>query len=1071
MGVLALVLLGAVSYTYLKIDRLPPLNFPVVNVIISYPQAAAQDVEQLITKPVEDAVSGVAGIAQISSTSSEGQSNVRIQFVDDADPNLTALDVERRVSAIRNRLPADAGVPSVRKADPNAFPIMNIALTGAPLDTLYDLASTQLQPALQSVLGVATVNISGGLQREIQVKVDYQKLAAYNLTVQNVSTALVAANVASTVGSSNQGSQKLDIRTAGRFETAAALRELVISQTTAGPVLLRDLATVEEGYKDRTQLQRLNGQDAVGLSVVKDSNSNALQVADDVREVLDNMQKIFPEGTDILVRNDSSVFTRQSLHAVQFDLLLAVLLVGAVTLLFLHEWKNVVIILLSIPVSMISTFLYMYAAGFTLNVMTLMALALMVGILVDSSIVVIENIHRHLQLGEEPREAALKGRAEIGLATLAIAAADIVVYVPIAFMSGQVGQLFRQYGLTVVAATIFSLLISFTLTPMLASRWLSHDTESASLFARFGRWWDERFDRLAAFLERMVPVAVKGRWVVIVASFALFAAAGFLIQARMIGSEYTPAEDDGNFQVTMRTPPGTSLEAVDRSARLLEDAITAIPEVQAVFTSVSAGGSGMGGGDSRANVSVQLSSKTERNRSVFEVMNEVRQLGRQVPNATTSASQSSSLPGGGGSNVSINVVGPDADVVTGLAPNVQSVASTVPGLVDVQNQASAARPELHIDLDSVRMAQLGVTAQQVTDTLRITLGGRVVTVLRPTGKPQSDITLVASDADRGNLSNLSAVPIRGTANQNNVVPVVTLGQVATISSGTGPVEINRIDRQRTIEVRGSVTGRSLGDVSTDLKTALDGVQLPAGYSVQLRGSVNQLNNALAALGQAMVLAVILEYMLLVALYQSWFYPLVLLFSVPLGLVGSMFALWFTGNTINIFSLIGLIMGFGLVAKNGILLVDFTNMMRAQGLERTEALAAAVRVRLRPILMTSATMVFGMFPLALKLESGAESRAPMAVVVIGSIVMATVLAVFVIPPVYTLFDDLQGLLSRRPAKAKVPAAVPAHVPAPAPAPVPVPVPAGAHGAVAGDAASRPEREAPRPPSGAPEPRPA
>src|SRR5438309_2044835 len=484
MGVLALVLLGAVSYNYLKIDRLPPLNFPVVNVVISYPQAAAQDVEQLVTKPVEDAVSGVSGIAQINSTSSEGVSNVRIQFVDDADPNLVALDVERRVSAIRNRLPADAGVPSVRKADPNAFPIMNIALTGASLDTLFDIASNQMQPALSSVIGVATVNISGGLQREIQVKVDYQKLAAYNLTVQQISTALTAANVASTVGSTDQGTQQLDIRTAGRFETAPALREIVIAQTTAGPVLLRDLATVQEGYKPRTQLQRLNGQDAVGLSVVKDSNSNALQVADDVRASLDKLQRILPEGTQVLVRNDASVFTRQSLHAVQFDLGLAVLLVGFVTLLFLHAWKNVIIILLSIPTSMISTFLYMYAAGFTLNVMTLMALALMVGILVDSSIVVIENIHRHLQMGENSREAALKGRAEIGLATLAIAAADIVVYVPIAFMSGQVGQLFRQYGLTVVAATIFSLLISFTLTPMLASRWLSHDHELSSPLAR-----------------------------------------------------------------------------------------------------------------------------------------------------------------------------------------------------------------------------------------------------------------------------------------------------------------------------------------------------------------------------------------------------------------------------------------------------------------------------------------------------------------------------------------------------------------------------------------------------------
>jgi HAE1 family hydrophobic/amphiphilic exporter-1 len=1076
MGVLAIVLLGAVSYTYLKIDRLPPLNFPVVNVVISYPQAAAQDVEQLVTKPVEDAVSGVSGIAQISSTSAEGTSNVRIQFVDDADPNLTALDVERRVSAIRNRLPADAGVPSVRKADPNAFPIMNIALTGAPLDQLFDLASTQMQPALSSVLGVATVNIQGGLQREIQVKVDYQKLAAYNLTVQQISTALAAANVASTVGSTDQGSRQLDIRTAGRYETPAALRELVIAQTTAGPVLLRDLATVDEGYKQRTQLQRLNGQDAVGISIVKDSSSNALQVADDVRDVLDKMTKILPEGTQVLIRNDASVFTRQSLHAVQFDLVLAILLVGLVTLLFLHAWKNVVIILLSIPTSMISTFLYMYIAGFTLNVMTLMALALMVGILVDSSIVVIENIHRHLQQGEEPRVAALRGRAEIGLATLAIAAADIVVYVPVAFMSGQVGQLFRQYGLTVVAATIFSLLISFTLTPMLASRWLSHDHESSSPLARFGRWWDLRFDRLAALLQGLVPRAVQARWFVVGASFLLVGTAVFLLQARLIGSEYAPAEDDGNFNVNMRTPPGTSLDATDRAAQQLEDAIMRIPETVAVFTSVTAGGSGFGGGDSRASMSVQLVPKGERNRAVFDVMNEVRSTGRQIPNTTTSASVSSPLGGGGGNNVTMNVVGPDVDVVTGLAPQVQAVASDVPGIAQVQNTASAARPELHIDLDAVRMAQLGVTAQQVTDTLRITLGGRVVSVLRPSGKPQEDITLIASESDRSNLANLSSIPIRGTATQNNAVPVVTLGQVATISNGSGPVEIQRIDRNRTIEIQGQISGRSLGDVATDLRTALDSVTLPAGYAVQLRGSVNQLNNALTALGQAMMLAVILEYMLLVALYQSWFYPLVLMFSVPLGLVGSLFALFITGNTINIFSLIGLIMGFGLVAKNGILLVDFTNLLRAQGLERTEALAQAVRTRLRPILMTSATMVFGMFPLALKLESGAESRAPMAVVVIGAILTATALAVFVIPPVYTLFDDLQGLLARKPARVREPEAVPARVPAP----TPVPVPVGARGAVATNGASangrhdgEPEREheAPRPPSGAPEPRPA
>ncbi len=1066
MGILAIVLLGGVAYTYLKIDRLPPLNFPVVFVSVTYPLAAAQDVEQLVTKPIEDAVAGVAGIAEISSTSSEGQANVRIRFVEDADLNLTALEVERRVSGIRNRLPAEAGVPSVRKADPNAQAIMNIALTGAPLDELFDLATTQLQPALQSVLGVATVNVSGGLQREIQVKVDYARLAAYNLTVTQVATALAAANVSNTVGSGERGTQLLDIRTAGRFETPAAMRDVVIAQIaapaatasgTGGAVLLRDVATVEEGYKPRRQIQRLNGQEAVGLSIVKEGNANALQVADDARETLERLEGILPAGTSVLIRNDSSVYTRSSLHAVQFDLVLAILLVGFVALLFLHAWKNVVIILLAIPTSMISTFLFMFIAGFTLNVMTLMALALMVGILVDASIVVIENIHRHLRMGETPREAALRGRSEIGLATVAIALADVVVYVPIAFMSGTVGQLFRQYGLTVVAATVFSLIISFTLTPMLASRWLSHDTEGKSPLARFGRWWDARFDRLASALENLVPRAIQHRWFVVAGSLVLVMAAASLIQFRLVGSEYVPAEDDSNFSVNMRTPPGTTLEAADRSARQLEEALQRVPEVVAVFSSVSGAGVGFGGGESRANITVQLVPKQERDRSVFDVMTEVRQMGRQIPNVTVSSSVSSPLGGGGGNNVNINVSGPEVDVVTQAAAQVQRAASDVPGLVDVQNQGTAARPELHIVLDNVRLAQLNVTAQQVNDALRTTLGGRVVTVLRPTGKPQQDITLIASDVDRTDLTNLASIPIRGGALQGNQQAVVTLGQVATLSSGSGPTEINRVDRNRTLELRGTVQGRPLGDVSTDLRAAVDSVALPPGYSVSLRGSVNQLNSALAALGQAMILALILEYMLLVALYQSWFYPLVLLFAVPLGLVGSLFGLWVTGNTINIFSLIGLIMGFGLVAKNGILLVDFTNMLRAGGLDRTQALAQAVRTRLRPILMTSATMVFGMFPLALKLEAGAESRAPMAVVVIGAIVTSTALAVMVIPAVYTLFDDLQGLLARRPA--------PRRVPEYAPAPVPALALDGANGHRDGE--RQPEREAPaRPPIGTP-----
>jgi HAE1 family hydrophobic/amphiphilic exporter-1 len=1021
MGIIALVIMGLVAHSYLRVDRLPPVNFPFVSVSVSYPQASAQDVEQLVTIPIEDAVSGMEGVSRISSTSSEGSSNVNIQMVEDADANAAALEVGRRLAGIRRRLPTDASDPSVNKADPNAFPIMNIALTGAPLDQLYDIASTQMQPALQSVLGVATVNISGGLQREIRVTVDYAKLAAYNLTVSQIATALAAANVTSTVGNVQQGTKLLDLRAVGNFENKTDLENLVIAQTTNGPVLLRDVATVRDAYKDQTNLQRVNGQDAVGLSVVKNSGANALQVADDVKDTLNRLTSQLPPGTRVLITNDSSVFTRASLDAVQTDLALAVLLVAFVTLLFLHEWRNVVIIVLAIPTSMISTFFVMYALGFTLNVMTLMALALIIGILVDDSIVVLENINRHLKQGKAPREAAESGRAEIGLAGIAITFADVVVYVPIAFMSGSVGQLFRQYGLTVAAATLFSLLISFTLTPMLASRWLGHGEGRTGPLAAFGRWWDARFEVLSRFAGRVVPTTVNHRWLVVLLGALLVGAAIAMIQLRLVGTEYAPLEDDNNFNVNMSTPPGTTLQATDASARQLEALLQQIPEVQDVFASVSGGGGfgGFGGGGGRAGMAVQLVPKSQRGRSAVDITQQVRTFSRQIPGVTINASIQSPFGGGGGgggNNLSVIVSGPELATLNQVATQVQLAAADVPGLTPLQNSSLAGTPELRIVLDAARMAQLGVTSQQVNDALRTTLGGRVVTTLRPTGKSQQDVTLVANDVDRTNLTSLMAIPIRGGAaaaagGAAANTAVVTLGQVATVQSGTGPIQIQRTDRNRTLTLSGTAVNRPLGEVANELRALLANQQLPPGYSWRLGGQVDQLNSALGQLGQAIVLALILEYMLLVALYQSLAHPLVVMLAVPLGLVGSIFGLYLTGNTLNIFSLIGLIMGFGLVAKNGILLVDYTNTLRARGLERVEALAEAARTRLRPILMTSATVICGMIPLALKLESGAESRAPMAVVVIGAMLTSTFLALLVVPAVYTLLDDLQALFSR------------------------------------------------------------
>ena len=1002
MVILGIVLMGAISYTHLRVDRLPPIDIPFLGINVSYPQASAQDVELLVTQPIENAVAGLSGVTSVSSNSSEGRASVTIRFANGTNIDAAALEVGRRVAAVRRQLPADATDPTIFKADPNASPILNIALTGAPVAQLFDLANTSLQPALQSVRGVASVSISGGLQSEIQVQVDYTKLAAYGVTIQQISTALTAANVTAPVGSLDQGTKTLNMRSVGAVQEFPALEQLVVQQTTTGgPVLLRDVATVTEGYKQQTQFQRMNGAEAVGLTVVKQSDANELQVSTDVKDKLEQLKALLPEGTQLKITNDNSIFTRSSLDAIQRDLVLAILLVGIVMLLFLHQWRNTVIVLLAIPTVLISTFLFMFALGFTLNIMTLMALALMIGILVDDSIVVLENIHRHLELGESPIRAALNGRSEIGLAAIAITLADVIVYAPIAFVSGTVGQLFRQYGLTIVIATLLSLLVSFTLTPMVASRWMKHEeSEGHGPWARFGRWWDDQFGRLGSLTARTVPFFVRTRWLVTIVAIAMLGVCAALLQLGALGTEYAPQEDDGNLRVSLNMPSGTSLSAIDDAGRQLEAALTTIPEVKNVFTSISTGG---------ANLAVEIGSKHDRTRSASVIADDIRAIGRTIPGAQVSASINSPLGGGGGTNaVQVQISGPELDTLTQIASQVQSIGTNVQALSALQSNGLQASPELHIQLDRARMAQLGVTSQSVATILRTSLTGSTVSALRRPGQPQVDITIIGTARNRASLNDLMAVPVASGFNAGGAVNAtgpVTLGQIATVVPGSGPVQIQRTDRNRTLTLRGVASGRPLGPVAADLRAEIAKLELPPGYAVTLGGQVQQLDEALASLSQALILAVVLEYMLLVALYQSWFYPLVRMMAVPLGLVGALIGLIVTGNTLNIFSIIGLVMAEGLVAKTSILLIDYTNTLREEGMERTAALAEAARTRLRPILMTSATMVFGMFPLALKLEAGAESRAPIAVVVIGALVSSTFLTLIVVPALYTLFDDL------------------------------------------------------------------
>ena len=709
MALLALVLMGGVAYTYLHVDRLPPVSIGVVSVSASLPNASAENVALLITEPIENAVSGISGVDTISSTSSEGSASVIVQLADGYDPNRADLDIQQAMGPITRQLPTNVTAPVVRKFDPNASPILNVAFTGAPLDQLYDIATNQIQPALQSVPGVGQVNISGGLQREIEVQVDYSKLAGYGVTMQQVSSALSGANVAVPSGSVPVGAQTINVVPQGLFTNVADIQNVLVTDSpSSGPIRVGDVANVVQTYKTQTNLQRLNGRDAVGLSITPNSDANTVQVADAVQAELEHLKTLLPAGTSTTVVNDQSVFTRASLDSIQRDLALAVILVAVVILVFLHDWKHTIIVLCAIPTSLISTFLVMYLLGFTLNTMSMMALALMIGILVDDSIVVLENIHRHLQLGETPMQAALNGRGEMGMAALAITLADVVVYTPIAFMSGSIGQLFRQYRLTVVAATLFSMLASFTLTPMLASRWLRHGG-GAGHFAwlqPFGAAWDRGFERLSQLFAHSVPRTVGARWIVVLIAVLCVGAAGLMIPLHLLSAEYAPAEDDNNFTVNLQLPPGTSLDATNQAAVQLESMVRALPEVQYYFTSVSIpGGGGFNrGGASSVNMTVQAVPKSQRKRSVFDLISVLRGQARQIPGANFNGGVQSPLPGGGGGgggSINVTISGPDLNTVTQLAADSQSVLSAVPGVADVRNGGLRQLREL------VREARVG----------------------------------------------------------------------------------------------------------------------------------------------------------------------------------------------------------------------------------------------------------------------------------------------------------------------------------------------------------------------------
>ncbi len=1051
----ALLILGLVSWSKLGVDLFPALDSPIVTVTTVYPGAGPEAIDTLVTRKVEDAVSGMNDVDYIQSSSYEGISSVVVVFTEKAGKD-TAVDVERRVNAIRSQLPADIKAPTIGKFDPMAQPIMLLSLSGnRDLGQLQRIAEDKLEKRLEATTGVGQVTLIGGLEREIQVRVDEHKLQARGLSILQVNQALSGDNLNVPAGTLTQSGKDWTVRLNNQAQTPAELNGILVASTATGPVFLRDVATVVDSYKDVSRVQRTGGESALAITLVKQASANTIETADAIKKTVAQLQEELPAGVTASIISDSSIFIRQSVSDVQRELFTAVMLTGLVLLVFLHTFRSTLIVLLAIPTSLIATLAVMFFMGFSLNMMSLMGLTLTVGILVDDSIVVLENIFRHLQRGEEPREAALNGRSEIGFAAIAITLVDIVVFTPIAFMSGMVGQYFRQFGLVIAVATLFSLFVSFTLTPMLASRWyrrgqsgeIESSGRSRNPMVGFARLWNTGYERLERAYGRTLKVALRLRWWVVGIGAASFVGGILLVVTGALSTEFMPDADIGQVVVSLEMPAGTTLDVTDAAARKIEQRILAWPEADKVSTSVGVGGSaGFASSQARyARLQVELKPRHERVRTPLQLTEEARTYGRDIPGAVVKASVPS-MVNIGGSAINVRIQGEDQQILASLAAQVAAIVRHTPGTTDVNDGGVTGQPELTVNVDREQAADLGLTPGQVASVLRTGLAGSTVGTFRPEGTRGWDVTVILNPDARQRVEQVTEISIltpKGTT--------VRLGQIAHIGATNGATQVDRRDRQRSVYVTAGASGRAVGDVSREIQSQLDRLQVPAGYRIAQGGATQAQNESFTQIFQALGLSVVMMYMLMVALFNSLLYPFIIMLSIPLAAVGAFGLLTLTGNTLNMMSMIGLILLTGLVGKNAILLVDYTNTLRRQGLARDEALLRAGPTRLRPILMTTTALILAMLPLALRLGEGSEWRAPMAVTVIGGLITSTLLTLVLVPSVYTIMDDFQGVVSRLPARLRrwraqlapsAPAPAPPELAADEPrSPAPVPVPVG------------------------------
>ncbi|MEW9669550.1 efflux RND transporter permease subunit [Ammoniphilus sp. 3BR4] len=1006
MIIVAMLIFGFVSFPKMAVDLYPELNLPVAVVVTSVDGGTPAEVENLVTKPIEEALASVSNVDKISSNSVGGASQVIVQFNWGTDLDQATLDMRDKVDLIEGMLPDSANSPRILRFDPNAQPVITLALTGDQ-DTakLKSVADNVVKPRLERIDGVASVGVMGGQDRYIEVMLDPLKLETYGITLDQIRQSLSASNLSGSAGSVKQGDEELSIRVQGEFEDVQSIGETPIS-VAGGSIRLKDVATVKDTLAEVSQLSFLNGEPSLGLTITKASGGNTVQVADTVHQELERLKAELPDNLKLTVIVDTSTYIKDSINTVAEHALLGGLFAILVLYLFLNSARSTLVVSIVIPISVVATFSMMYFTGQTINLISLSGLLLGLGSLVDFAVVILENIFRLRQQGKGMLEAAREGSKQVGNAVMASALAQIVVFMPIVFVEGIAAELFGPLALTVIFSHIAALVVSIMLVPMLSSHWINKVPDESIYHSGNYKgknpvvWFNIGFEKLSHAYGRLLKWALQKRKTVFALTIALFVGAVGMMP--MVGMEFIPKMDQGQLSVSVKMPTGTVLEETAKVVSQLESVIKETPELDKLYTSIGSSGGPAAlstGATNRAQLDVMLVSLEERERSTEQVMLDLREKLNFIPDAEINVTEAQSGGGMTGSALQMNLRGDNLETLKDVADIIAGEVQQVEGTLNVKTSLDATQQEFQVIIDTKRLSQYGLTTSQVLNAVRTAFDGQNVTHYR-TGDDEIDVKIKMPEDFKQDVTFLDRLRI--TTPQG---ATVALSSVANIVKEDVPQTITRSNQTREVQITGDVAGRDLGSVSRDIQQRLDRLQLPEGYQLEVGGQNEQMAESFMQLGLAMLLSIVFVYMVMAAQFESLFSPFIIMFSIPPTFIGVVVGLAVTGNALSVMAIIGYILLIGIVVNNAIVLMDYINQLRAEGMERNQAVLQAGPIRLRPILMTTLSTILAILPLAFGGGSGNEGQAPMAIVVAFGLSFSTLITLILIPVVYTWFDDL------------------------------------------------------------------